>query len=105
MVMPIQVTATATAVRATALIGAIVDELLAELIGDGIAGIRTVHVTANNWTGVHIALTRLDNRTYGYCEETGEPISLMQLDARPVATLSVEAQERHERRERFYSDD
>ena len=54
---------------------------------------------------IDAALTRLDNRTYGYCEETGEPISLMRLDARPVATLSVEAQERHERRERFYSDD
>ena len=43
--------------------------------------------------------------TYGYCEETGEPISLMRLDARPIATLSVEAQERHERRERFYSNE
>jgi len=51
------------------------------------------------------ALTRLDDGTYGYCEETGEPISLRRLEARPIATLSVEAQERHERRERVYRDD
>ena len=51
------------------------------------------------------ALTRLDEGTYGYCEETGEPISLRRLEARPIATLSVEAQERHERRERIYRDD
>ena len=54
---------------------------------------------------IDAALARLDDGTYGYCEETGEPISLMQLEARPVATLSVDAQERHERRERFYSTD
>jgi DnaK suppressor protein len=51
------------------------------------------------------ALTRIDDATYGYCEETGEPISLRRLEARPIATLSVEAQERHERRERVYRDD
>ena len=51
------------------------------------------------------ALERLTEGTYGYCEETGEPISLRRLDARPIATLSVEAQERHERRERVYRDD
>jgi DnaK suppressor protein len=51
------------------------------------------------------ALKRLEDGTYGYCEETGEPISLRRLDARPIATLSVEAQERHERRERIYRDD
>jgi DnaK suppressor protein len=51
------------------------------------------------------ALGRLDDGTYGYCEETGEPISLGRLEARPIATLSVEAQERHERRERVYRDD
>ena len=51
------------------------------------------------------ALTRIDEGTYGYCEETGEPISLRRLEARPIATLSVEAQERHERRERIYRDD
>jgi DnaK suppressor protein len=51
------------------------------------------------------ALTRLDEGTYGYCEETGEPISLKRLEARPIATLSIEAQERHERRERVYRED
>jgi DnaK suppressor protein len=51
------------------------------------------------------ALGRLEDGTYGYCEETGEPISLKRLDARPIATLSIEAQERHERREKVYRDD
>src|ERR1700674_1601117 len=54
---------------------------------------------------IDAALQRLEDGTYGYCEETGEPISLRRLDARPIATLSVEAQERHERRERIYRDD
>ena len=51
------------------------------------------------------AISRIDDGTYGYCEETGEPISLKRLDARPIATLSIEAQERHERREKVYRDD
>ena len=51
------------------------------------------------------ALTRIDDGTYGYCEETGEPIALRRLEARPIATLSVEAQERHEQRKRIYRDD
>jgi DnaK suppressor protein len=51
------------------------------------------------------ALARIEDGTYGYCEETGEPISLKRLAARPIATLSIEAQERHERRERVYRDD
>jgi DnaK suppressor protein len=51
------------------------------------------------------ALGRIEDGTYGYCEETGEPISLRRLEARPIATFSVEAQERHERRERIYRDD
>ena len=54
---------------------------------------------------IDAALERLDDGTYGYCEETGEPIALKRLEARPIATLSVEAQERHERRERVYRDD
>jgi DnaK suppressor protein len=54
---------------------------------------------------IDAALARLEDGTYGYCEETGEPISLRRLDARPIATLSIEAQERHERRERVYRDD
>ena len=54
---------------------------------------------------IDAALQRIDDGTYGFCEETGEPISLKRLDARPIATLSIEAQERHERRERVYRDD
>jgi DnaK suppressor protein len=54
---------------------------------------------------IDAALQRLEDGTYGYCEETGEPISLKRLDARPIATLSIEAQERHERREKVYRDD
>ena len=54
---------------------------------------------------IDAALRRLEDGSYGFCEETGEPISLKRLDARPIATLSLEAQERHERRERVYRDD
>ncbi|WIJ26659.1 RNA polymerase-binding protein DksA [Devosia sp. RR2S18] len=51
------------------------------------------------------ALKRIDDGTYGYCEETGDPIGLARLDARPIATLSLEAQEMHERREKVYRDE
>lgn len=54
---------------------------------------------------IDAALARIDDGTYGYCEETGEPISLKRLEARPIATLSLEAQEQHERNERVYRDD
>ena len=54
---------------------------------------------------IEAALARIDDGTYGDCEETGEPISIRRLEARPIATLSVEAQERHERRERVYRDE
>lgn len=54
---------------------------------------------------IDAALSRIDDGTYGYCEETGDPISLKRLEARPIATLSLEAQERHERNERVYRDD
>ena len=53
---------------------------------------------------IDAALERIKGKTYGYCEETGEPIDLKRLDARPVATLSLEAQERHEKREKIYRD-
>ena len=52
-------------------------------------------------TKIEAALTRIEDGTYGYCEETGDPISLKRLDARPIATLSLEAQERHKRCERI----
>jgi DnaK suppressor protein len=51
------------------------------------------------------ALRRIEDGSYGYCEETGEPIGVARLEARPIATLSLEAQERHERRERVHRDD
>jgi DnaK suppressor protein len=54
---------------------------------------------------INAALVRLEEGTYGYCAETGEPISLRRLEARPIATLSIEAQERHERHQRLHSDD
>ena len=54
---------------------------------------------------IDAALQRIEDNTYGYCEETGEPISLKRLEARPIATLSVEAQERHEKREKIYRDE
>lgn len=53
---------------------------------------------------INAAMKRIDNGTYGYCEETEEPIGVRRLDARPIATLSIEAQERHERRERTQRD-
>jgi len=54
---------------------------------------------------IDAALRRIEDGTYGYCEETGEPISIKRLDARPIATLSIEAQERRERFDRFYRDE
>jgi DnaK suppressor protein len=54
---------------------------------------------------IEAALARIGDGTYGFCVETGDPISLRRLDARPIATLSVEAQERHERREKIYRDE
>ena len=54
---------------------------------------------------IDTALIKIDEGTYGYCEETDEPISLDRLEARPIATLSLEAQERHERSERMRRDD
>ena len=54
---------------------------------------------------IESAIARIDEGTYGFCEDTGEPISLKRLEARPIATLSLEAQERHERNERVFRDD
>ncbi|MBY8976891.1 RNA polymerase-binding protein DksA [Rhodobacteraceae bacterium NNCM2] len=53
---------------------------------------------------IDAALRRIESGEYGYCEETGEPISLRRLDARPIATLSLEAQEKHERKEKVHRD-
>jgi DnaK suppressor protein len=54
---------------------------------------------------IDAAIQRIEDNTYGYCEETGEPISLKRLEARPIATLSIDAQERHERKEKVYRDE
>jgi DnaK suppressor protein len=54
---------------------------------------------------IDAAIARIEEGTYGFCEETGEPIGLKRLDARPIATLSLEAQERHERREKVFRED
>ena len=54
---------------------------------------------------IDAALKRIEENTYGYCEETGDPIGIARLDARPIATLSLEAQESHERREKVYRDE
>lgn len=54
---------------------------------------------------IDAALRSIDDGSYGFCEETGEPIGLKRLDARPIATLSLEAQERHERREKVFRED
>ncbi len=54
---------------------------------------------------IEAAMKRIEDGTYGYCEETGDPIGIARLDARPIATLSLEAQEMHERRERVYRDE
>ena len=54
---------------------------------------------------IDAALRRIDNSEYGYCEMTGEPISLKRLDARPIATMTLEAQEKHERREKVHRDE
>ena len=54
---------------------------------------------------IEAALRRIEEGNYGYCEETQEPIGIKRLEARPIATLSIEAQERHERREKVYRDD
>jgi DnaK suppressor protein len=54
---------------------------------------------------IDAALSRIDSGTYGFCEETDQPIGIRRLEARPIATLSIEAQERHERMERTYRDE
>ncbi|AHK70627.1 DnaK suppressor protein [Gluconobacter oxydans NBRC 3293] len=56
-------------------------------------------------TKINMALERIDDGSYGFCEETGEPIGLKRLEARPIATLSIDAQERHERMEKVHRDD
>src|SRR5580693_2093093 len=67
--------------------------------------LRTRDRTRKLIVEIDAALRRIEDGTYGYCEETGEPISIKRLEARPIATLSIEAQERRERFDRFYRDE
>ena len=65
---------------------------------------RTIKRQMKRLSKINKAIKRIDNNTYGYCEETGEPIGLKRLIARPIATLSIEAQEKHEKNEKIFAD-
>ena len=65
---------------------------------------RTLNRQRKLLTKINQAINRIKNNTYGYCEETGEPIGIKRLLARPIATLSIEAQEKHERNEKIFID-
>ena len=71
---------------------------------DTAAMLRAKERSQNLITKIEHALKRIEDKTYGYCEETGEPIGLARLEARPVATLCIDAQERHERHERTHTE-
>ena len=78
---------------------------IASLETDKALDLRTKDRARKLISKIDDALKRIEDGTYGYCEETGEPIGLERLEARPVATLSIEAQERHERMEKTYDDE
>jgi len=65
---------------------------------------RTINRQRKLLTKIEKAIKRIEDNTYGYCEETGEPIGLKRLIARPIATLSIEAQEKHERNEKIFAE-
>ena len=65
---------------------------------------RTLNRQLKLLTKINNAIKKIDNNTYGYCEETGERIGLKRLIARPIATLSIEAQEKHEKNEKIFAD-
>ena len=65
---------------------------------------RTINRQRKLLSKIDKAIKRIEDSTYGYCEETGEPIGLKRLIARPIATLSIEAQEKHERNEKIFAD-
>ena len=64
---------------------------------------RTINRQRKLLTKIEKAIKRIDDNTYGYCEETGDPIGIKRLIARPIATLSIEAQEKHERNEKIFA--
>ena len=65
---------------------------------------RTLNRQIKLLSKINKAIKKIDNNTYGYCEETGEPIGLKRLIARPIAALSIEAQEKHEKNEKIFAD-
>ena len=65
---------------------------------------RTLNRQMKLLSKINKAIKRIDDNTYGYCEDTGEPIGLKRLIARPIATLSIEAQEKHEKNEKIFAD-
>ena len=65
---------------------------------------RTLNRQIKLLSKIEKAIKKINNNTYGYCEETGEPIGLKRLIARPIATLSIEAQEKHEKNEKIFAD-
>ena len=65
---------------------------------------RTLNRQIKLLSKIDKAIKKIDNDTYGYCEETGDPIGLKRLIARPIATLSIEAQEKHEKNEKIFAD-
>ena len=65
---------------------------------------RTLNRQIKLLSKINKAIKKIDNNTYGYCEDTGEPIGLKRLIARPIATLSIEAQEKHEKNEKIFAD-
>ena len=67
-------------------------------------GMRTLNRQIKLVSKIDKAIKRIENDTYGYCDETGEPIGLKRLIARPIATLSIEAQEKHEKNEKIFAD-
>ncbi len=77
----------------------------ASLEADKSLDLRTKDRARKLISKINEALERIEDGSYGYCEETGEPIGIDRLEARPIATLSIEAQERHERMERTYDDE
>ena len=77
----------------------------ASLEADKSLDLRTKDRARKLISKINEALERIEDGSYGYCEETGEPIGLERLEARPIATLSIEAQERHERMEKTYDDE
>ena len=64
---------------------------------------RTINRQGKLLTKIEKAIKRIDDNTYGYCEDTGDPIGIKRLIARPIATLSIEAQEKHERNEKIFA--